>query len=85
MTEGGDQVAGILGWVSEAFPHGHAHHVHIHVHVVIIVKVLVVVVLAVLVVVVIVIVVVIVHIIDNIPNNCCSNNTAGHKCPKIKA
>jgi len=52
--------------------HGHIDHIHVHVTVCIIIHVLVVIVLIILVVVIVIIVVVVIHVIDDVPNNCCS-------------
>ena len=84
MAQDCDQVVAGLGWVSETLPHGHVDHVHVHVHVVIIVKVLVVIVLTVLVIVVVVVVIVIVHIVHNISNYRCSDDSAGHEGPHVE-
>ena len=82
MAQDCDQVVAGLGWVSEPLAHGHVDHVHVHVHVVIIVEILVVIVLAVLV--IIVVVIVIVHIVHNISNYRCSDDSAGHEGPHVE-
>jgi len=77
-------VAACLARVSEPLAHGHVDHVHVHVHVVIIVEILVVIVLTVLVIIVVVVVIVIVHIVHNISNYRCSNDSAGHEGPHVE-